>query len=110
MEKDLKFVALLDCYGQLLTETQRDMAELYYCEDLSLTEIAESRGITRQAVHLIIKQAEGKFKRAESKLGLVEKFSQLYSITENLRQIAENIEDSELSAELLQQINQLAEL
>ena len=43
MAKELKFVMLLDCYGDLLTEHQRNIMELYYCEDLSLAEIGEKQ-------------------------------------------------------------------
>ena len=48
MSKELKFVLLLDCYGDLLTDKQRDVIDLYYNEDLSLSEIAEHENITRQ--------------------------------------------------------------
>ena len=50
MAKDLKLVLLLDCYGTLLTDRQRQMIQLYYDEDLSLGEIAQIIGISRQAV------------------------------------------------------------
>ena len=46
MAKELQFVMLLDCYGDLLTQHQRNVMELYYCEDLSLAEIGQPLGIT----------------------------------------------------------------
>lgn len=49
MSKDLRFAMLLDCYGEFLTPHQYRLTELYYCADLSLSEIAEIVGITRQA-------------------------------------------------------------
>ena len=49
-EKDLSLNLLFDTYGELLPENQRDMFEQYYCDDLSLSEIAENTGITRQGV------------------------------------------------------------
>jgi len=48
MAKNLQIAVLLDYYGELLTEKQRDFISLYYDEDLSLAEIAENEGITRQ--------------------------------------------------------------
>ena len=48
--KDLKYVQLFDAYGALLTEHQRELCELYYMCDLSLTEIAEEKGISKQSV------------------------------------------------------------
>ena len=48
MSKDLRFAMLLDCYGEFLTPHQYRLTELYYCADLSLSEIAEIVGITRQ--------------------------------------------------------------
>ena len=53
MAKNLDFVILLDIYGNMLTDRQRDVMELYYWEDLSLGEIAESNNITRQAVRCV---------------------------------------------------------
>ena len=50
MSKDLNFSVLLDFYGTLLTPRQLDIMDLYYNEDLSLAEIAEDIGITRQGV------------------------------------------------------------
>ena len=48
--KDLKYLQLFDAYGPLLTEHQRELCELYYMCDLSLTEIAEQKGISKQSV------------------------------------------------------------
>lgn len=58
MNKNLATSDLLDIYGQLLTEKQRDMLELYYNDDLSLSEIAEHYEISRQGVHDSIKRGE----------------------------------------------------
>ena len=51
MEKNVTVSILLDLYGKILTEKQQDVLDLYYNENLSLAEIAEEIGITRQAVH-----------------------------------------------------------
>ena len=50
MAKNLEIALLFDFYGEMLTEKQRDVVELYYDDDLSLSEIAENEGITRQGV------------------------------------------------------------
>lgn len=73
MAKNLDFVSLLDIYGNMLTDRQRDVMELYYWEDLSLGEIAESNNITRQAVRDSIKRGEMTLEEFEEKLGLAEK-------------------------------------
>ena len=59
MEKNLKVSTLLDFYTALLTENQRQVLNLYYNEDFSLSEIAQNLKITRQGVHDTIKKAEG---------------------------------------------------
>lgn len=61
MEKDLSIAVLLDFYGDLLTEKQARAIDLYYNEDLSLAEIAEPLGISRQGVRDSIKRGENSF-------------------------------------------------
>lgn len=68
--KNLEISVLLDYYGSLLPDKQRELTELYYNEDLSLSEIAENDGITRQGVRDSIKRAENTLVSIESKLGL----------------------------------------
>ena len=58
MSKDLNVSVLLDFYGQLLTQKQNDALDLYYNQDLSLSEIAAHMGITRQGVRDNIKRGE----------------------------------------------------
>ncbi len=70
MAKNLELVLLLDCYGELLTEKQRTLAGLYYNEDLSLSEIAEMQGITRQAVRDSLRHSERILLDMEEKLGM----------------------------------------
>lgn len=77
MEKDLQISFLLDFYGQMLTEKQREVVELYYNEDLSLAEIAQHSGITRQGVRDSIKRAESQLTECEEKLGLMKRFHQI---------------------------------
>ena len=74
MAKDLSVTMLLDVYGQLLTEKQRDAIDMYYNEDLSLAEIAEEISISRQGVLASIKQGEKHLEEYENALGIVKRF------------------------------------
>lgn len=67
---------LYDFYGSLLTDRQREVMELYYGENLSLSEIAAEFSISRQGVHDALKNAERALHEYEQKLGLVAKFQQ----------------------------------
>ena len=71
MAKDLQVSVLLDYYGALLSEKQQTLVELYYNQDFSLSEIAESEGITRQGASDGIKRAESYLRELEEKLGVV---------------------------------------
>lgn len=90
---DLDFVRLFDCYGALLTQRQRDVMELYYNEDYSLSECAAELGITRQAVSDSLRHSEQILRDTEEKLGLAEKLWQI-------RELAENAESTPESAVL----------
>ena len=67
---------LLDFYGELLTEKQRACCELHFNEDLSLAEIAEQVGISRQGVWDNIRRAEASLAQIEEKTGLIRRFSE----------------------------------
>lgn len=66
---------LLDFYGELLTRKQRDCFDLHYNEDLSLSEIANELGISRQGVWDNIRRAEAALTEIESKTGLIRRFT-----------------------------------
>lgn len=68
---------LFDYYGALLTEKQRDCYDLYYNEDLSLAEIAELKGISRQGAWDNIRHAEQNLLEFEEKTGLIAKVQEL---------------------------------
>lgn len=70
MAKNLRVGVLLDLYGGLLTDRQYDMMSLYYNDDLSLSEIAEQYGISRQGVHDAIKRGEEALVHYDETLGL----------------------------------------
>lgn len=72
-EKNLQIGYLLDFYGDILPERKRSVMEMYYNEDLSLSEIATEIDISRQGVRDIIKKTEEELYFYEEKLGLAEK-------------------------------------
>lgn len=76
MSKNLEIGILLDLYGKLLTDKQYDVLDLYYNDDLSLAEIAEQYGISRQGVHDSIKRGEELLINYESVLKLAEQQKQ----------------------------------
>ena len=76
---------LFDFYGELLTDKQREYFDLHYNEDLSLAEIAQSEGITRQGVWDIIRRGEDTLRRYESKTGLVARFARERQLLDRLQ-------------------------
>jgi len=68
---------LYDFYGDLLTDRQREFYDLYYNEDLSLAEIAENYGISRQGVRDVIVRAEAAMTEVEDKTHLIRRFHQM---------------------------------
>ena len=84
MSKNLAISDLLDLYGPMLTDKQRDVIELYYNQDLSLAEIAEHEQITRQGVRDNIKRGEAFLLEMEEKLHFAEKFKKLVAVTEEI--------------------------
>ena len=93
-----------DFYGQLLTQRQREVLNLYYGENLSLAEIAREFSISRQGVHDTLKHAEKALEDYEEKLHLVRKFQDTHAaITKIDKIIAPLLEGcGQNSAELLQ--------
>ena len=86
MAKNLDVIILFDIYGELLTKKQQDFISYYYNDDLSLAEIAENEGITRQGVRDAIKRAETQLFTFEEHIGLN---ARLEKIKKGLREINE---------------------
>ncbi len=110
MAKELKFVMLLDCYGDLLTEHQRSIMELYYCEDLSLAEIGAPLGITRQAVRSLIKRTESILLGYEERLGFADRLGKMRECFSAIAEEAEQIPDEKLRNAILSQVQRSEEL
>lgn len=92
-EKDLSVSLLMDFYGEILTQKQREVIELYYNEDLSLAEIAAAARITRQGVRDCIKRGETTLREMERKLKLAARFSDQQEILHKISEAAEKIKD-----------------
>lgn len=90
MSKDLEMSYLLDFYGDVLTDKQRDVMEQYYNDDLSLSEIADNAGISRQGVRDSIKRAECILQDLESKIGWAGRYRELGSALDEIE--AETLE------------------
>lgn len=82
MSKDLKISRLCDVYGALLTKRQLEILRSYYDDDLSLAEIAENCGITRQAALCSIKRAETLLREYEDKLMLLSRRDGILALLE----------------------------
>ena len=76
---------LLDFYGELLTDKQRECYDLHYNEDLSLSEIAEQLGISRQGVWDNIRRAQAAMEDIEEKTGLIRRFQENREALEKLK-------------------------
>ena len=74
MEKNIRIGLLLDFYGEFLTQKQRGLMDMHYNEDLSLGEIAERGGITRQGVHDGLRRGEATLLDCERRLGLMARY------------------------------------
>lgn len=117
MEKIVEQAMLYDFYGELLTEHQRQIYEDVVFENLSLGEIAQEEGVSRQAVHDIVKRCDKALSEYEEKLKLVQKFIRIKEKIEEIDRLSEQYEDGtmqdrksfgakvrEISGEILEQL------
>ena len=88
MEKIVEQGLLYDFYGELLTEHQRNIYEGVVFNDMSLSEIAEEQGISRQGVHDLVKRCNKILAGYEEKLKLVQKFNQTKQMVEEIKELA----------------------
>ena len=105
MANSIEITMLLDLYGEALTTKQRDYLNFYYNDDLSLSEIAENEGITRQGVRDAIKRAEALLFDMESKLKFSKKLERIHNGLADISKYAEEINEYNLANGLSCEIN-----
>ena len=114
MEKNIENSLLLDFYGELLTDKVRYATEMYYNDDLSLSEIADDMGITRQGVRDLIKRAEGNLQTFEEKLGLYKRFVEtqegLSKLKERESQLKEELKKNESFSDEIEECRKRLEM
>ena len=87
-----RMTMLFDFYGELLTDRQKEFFDLYYNEDLSLAEIAENYGISRQGVRDVIVRAEASMTEIEDRTGLIRRFLRQRDAVTSIEEAAREIE------------------
>lgn len=95
---------LYDFYGELLTEHQRKIYEDAVFNDLSLSEIAEEQGISRQGVYDLLKRCDKILVEYENKLHLVERFAQIKEKICQINTLTDNEEIRKLSGEIIEEL------
>lgn len=102
LNKVLRVGQLYDFYNALLTEKQRDCLNMHYLQDLSLAEIAEEFGVSRQAVHDILRRAEQTLEEYEAKLGLAARYREERQL---LAEVVGNLEKLPPAVKQLPELN-----
>ncbi len=110
MEKTVEIGLLIEFYKNILTEKQAEAVNLYYNDDLSLAEIADILGITRQGVRDNIKRAENVLYKMEEDLGLVKKFLEIKKDLEKVSEISETVYKKTDSEEIKELINEVIDV
>lgn len=103
-EKQVEIGYLLDFYGELLTERRRTLLDMYYNEDMSLSEISAALSITRQGARDLIKKAGDELLQYEEKLGAARKFREIESCAEKAESLLPDGEVKELIRKIRQEI------
>ena len=107
----VELTILYDFYGELLGEHKKEIFGEYIIDDLSLGEIAQDEGISRQGVHDIIKRCTVKLRDYEKKLGLVKRFESIRTNAERIQELTElirNTSDEQERSRVADCINALA--
>lgn len=94
MEKIVRQALLYDFYGELLTEHQKRIYEDVVFNDMSLSEIAEEQGISRQGVHDLIRRCDRLLSGYEEKLKLVDKFQKTRKMVGEIKELTKRFEDT----------------
>lgn len=93
MERKVMQTYLYDFYGELLTDHQRDIYEEFVLDDLSLSEIAQEEGISRQGVHDLVKRCDRILEGYEGKLHLLERFLNTKEKVSKIRALSQNYQN-----------------
>lgn len=101
MDKSVMISILYEYYKKLLTEKQAESIYLYYFEDLSLTEIAEIQGVSKQSISETIKRSEKFLLDCEESLGIYKRFNELSDMIEQLEANLLNDLDNETFSKYL---------
>ena len=109
MEKIIERNILFDYYGDLLTERQRSIYQDAVYGDLSLSELADDYGISRQGVHDQLKKCDKALEGYEQKLRLIEKSEQIIKYTDMLLSTVKSTEDEELTNKVLDLVTKIKE-
>ena len=95
---------LYDFYGELLTPHQKKIYEDAVVNDLSLSEIANEQGISRQGVHDINKRCDKALAEYEEKLHLVEKFARIKHMISQINLLTDDVRIRQLSNEIIEEL------
>ena len=98
---------LFDVFGEMLTEKQRDICDLHFNQDLSLQEIAEHCGTTRQAVWDTLRRSEQSLREMEEKTGLVARMLRRRRTLEEMAELVSQLPDSETKRRIGEKLEQL---
>lgn len=107
MEKIVKQTLLYDFYGELLTAHQKQVYEDVVFNDLSLSEIAEEQGISRQGVHDLLKRCDKILTGYEEKLHLIEKFLKTKEMVGEIHRLTKAYIETQ-NMELIHQIERIS--
>jgi predicted DNA-binding protein YlxM (UPF0122 family) len=108
MEEFVEQTLLYDFYGELLTKHQKKIYEDFVCNDLSLSEIAEEQGISRQGVHDLMKRSKKILEEYEQKLHLIEKFIATKGKIEEINQLLTDYDPNQ-KKEVIEKIKDLTD-
>ncbi len=110
MNEILEQTLLFDFYGELLTEHQKDIYAQFMLEDLSLSEIAQDAGISRQGVHDLVKRCQKILEGYEEKLHLVEKFLAIKGKVHEMNKILDkSLEEQEAPEVMAMKIRKISD-
>ncbi len=110
MDEILRQALLYDFYGELLNDHQKEIYEQFVLEDLSLSEIAQGAGISRQGVHDLVKRCQRTLQGYEDRLHLVDKFLNIKEQVRRIRFVLEEYESREQpEKEMIEKIRRISD-